>query len=116
VIADIIAVVAIGGSLEHGRCITVADPKVMQIGYDRLAIGELKSAVKLNPVRGRRDTHRIFSIRLEACSPASSRSARELKNPTTSVTGVRGASIYGREIAAGKLAHGSYDLRELYLR
>jgi hypothetical protein len=60
VIADVIAVVAIGGSLEQGRCITVADPKVMQIGHNGLGIGEFKSAVELNPVCGRGDTHRIF--------------------------------------------------------
>jgi hypothetical protein len=60
VIADVIAVITIGGSLEQGRCITLADPKVMQIGHNGLGIRELKSAVKLNPVCGRRETHRIF--------------------------------------------------------
>jgi hypothetical protein len=60
VIADVIAVVAIGGCLEHGRCITIADSKFLEVRYDGLGIGELKNAVELNPVRGRRDAHRLF--------------------------------------------------------
>ena len=85
-IADVIAVVAIGGSLEHGRCVTVADPKVMQVGHDGLGIGELKSAVKLNPVCGRRDTHRIFFYQVGSLLASIVAIREMLKNPTTSVT------------------------------
>jgi hypothetical protein len=60
VITNIIAVITIGGSLEHGGCITVADPKVMKIAHDGFGIAEFKGAVKLKPVCGRRNTHGIF--------------------------------------------------------
>src|SRR5215813_8488309 len=66
VIANIVAIVAISGSLEYGRCITVADRKVVQIGDDSLGIRELKSTVELNPVSGRGDTHRIFFYQVES--------------------------------------------------
>jgi hypothetical protein len=61
----------------------------MQIGHNRLSIAELKSAVKLNPVCGRRNTHRIFFYQVGRLL-ASIVAIRELlKNSTTSITVVR---------------------------
>ena len=54
-----------------------------------LASAELKSAVKLKPVCGRRDTHRSFFYQVGSLL-ASIIAIREiLKNPTTSVTVVK---------------------------
>src|SRR5262249_8328922 len=104
VIANIVAIVAISGSLEDGRCITVADRKVVQIGDDSLGIREVKSTVELNPVSGRGDTHRIFFYQFESLLASLDAIHQKTEKSCTYVTLVLDAfGLTGEKYQRGKL-------------